>query len=122
LKLVFASSSLKKYFPSARLIPRATLIAFSAAALVASPVLWASQLQVAQASDLAIQLTPPSAEFPTPFGEQPEIDSPVGDLRPGQYLEYGDPQLPPSSELDIEGGDEFFGYAPLNDEQTLYLM
>ena len=81
--------------------------------------MWASRLQVAQASDLAIQLTPPSADFPTPFGEQLEIASPVSDLRLGIYYDYDDGNLPP---LKTEVGDDLFGYGDILGSDNLVLV
>lgn len=113
------SSKLRKLPISARSVARIVVLVLSGAALVVCPLVWASQVQVAQAAVRAIQVTPPSAEFPTPFGEQPELASPVSDLRPGIYYDFDDGNLPP---LKSKVGDDEFGYGDILGQDNLVLV
>lgn len=114
-----SSSNPKKvpFYP--RLATQIAVVAVSAISVIASPLVWASQLEVAQASNLAIQITPPSAGFPTPFGEQPEILTPVSDLRPGIYFDSDEGNLPL---LKSKVGDDQFGYGDILGQDNLVLV
>lgn len=101
---------------------RIGLIVLTSVSLVLCPLAWGSQAttQVAFAGQPFSTLVPVQATFTPPIGSPIPTTIPIPTLGPGQYFEQGDPRLP--DEIDIEKGDEQFGYGPLNDEETLYLM
>ena len=61
---------------------------------------------------------PPNATFAAPIGTPISVPTPIPTLGPGQYFEE---ENKPDVSL-IEGGDEQFGYGPLNDNPSLYAM
>ncbi len=107
-----------------KVLARTGILLFSALCLLvfqlANSILLGNTVALAQ--DEFPTVPPSDAEFEAPI-EDLDPDSPsIAPLEPGDYLEFGDPRLPAQKDLAIEGGNEFAGYAPLNEEQSKYLM
>ncbi|MEK9137249.1 MAG: hypothetical protein AAB393_09005 [Bacteroidota bacterium] len=105
-----------------RLFLRASFILFSSLCLLVFQL--GNSILIGNSRAYAFQpfstVVPVQPTFPPAIGEVEPIPTPLPTVGPGQFFEEEDPDRP--MYLRIVKGDEQFGYGPMNDEQTLYLM
>lgn len=105
-----------------RVFLRASLIIFSSLCLLVFQL--GNTILIGNSRAYAFQpfstVVPVHPTFPPPIGEVEPIPTPLPTIGPGQFFDEEDPDRP--MYLRIEKGDEQFGYGPMNEGQTLYLM